>query len=60
MLLFDRLIPPAELAASVEAVDAAALRDYGAQVLGAGVAAAAVLGPKRAGAAAEAFLRAAA
>ncbi len=59
-LLFNRLIPPAELAAGVEAVDAAALRAYGERVLGGGAAAAAVLGPKRAGAAADAFLRAAA
>ena len=59
-LLFGRLIPPAELAAGVEAVDADALRLYGERVLGAGAAAAAVLGPKRAGAAADAFLRAAA
>ena len=59
-LLFDRLIAPSELAAGVEAVDAAALRAYGERVLGAGLAAAAVLGPKRAAAAADAFLRAAA
>ena len=59
-LLFDRLIPPEELAAGVEAVDAAALRAYGERVLGAGAAAAAVLGPKRAASAADAFLRAAA
>ena len=58
-LLFDRLIAPEELAAGVEAVDAAALRDYGARLLSAPARAAAVLGPKRAGAAAEAFLQAA-
>ncbi len=58
-LLFDRLVPAEELAAGVEAVDAAALRAYGERVLGAGARAAAVLGPRRAGAAADAFLRAA-
>ena len=59
VLLFGRVTPPAELAAGVDAVDAAVLRAYGEGVLGRG-AAAAVLGPKRAGAAADAFVRAAA
>ena len=57
-LLFDRLIPPEEIAAGVEAVDAAALRAYGERLLAAPARAAAVLGPKRAGGAADAFLAA--
>ena len=55
VLVHDRLIPTAEIAAEVDAVDAAAFAAYGRRVLEAGRSAAAVLGPKRAAAAAEAF-----
>ncbi len=53
-LLFDRLFTPAELAAAIDAVDAPAIARVGARALE-GPSATAVLGPKKAGAAAEAF-----
>ncbi len=54
-ILFDRLMPPAELAATVDAVDASAFAAYGRAVVEAGIAATAVLGPKTASAAGRAF-----
>ena len=54
-LLFDRLIPIAELIADIEAVDAAGFSTYGRMVIDARRAATAVLGPKRAAPAAEVF-----
>ena len=57
-LLFDRLIPTAELMADVEAVDAASFGAYGRGVAQAGKSAGAVLGPKRAAPAAEVFAQA--
>ena len=53
--LFDRLFDPGELAALVDAVDADGFRRYGVRLMQAGTSAAAVLGRKRAGPAAEAF-----
>ena len=55
VLLFGRPLPAAETAAAVEAVDAPTLRAYGERILSAGASASAVLGPRRAGAAAAAF-----
>ena len=55
ILVHDRLLPTAELAAEIDAVDAAAFAAYGRRVLETGRSAAAVLGPKRAAGAAEAF-----
>lgn len=55
-LLFDRLIPSAELAAGIDAVSVDDLRRVGERAL-AGASARVVLGPKAAGAAAEAFAR---
>ncbi len=57
LFLFDRLFPTAELAAAVDAVDAADFKRVGERVLS-GAHAMAVLGPKKAGAAAEAFAKA--
>ena len=53
-LLFDRLIPSAELAAGIDAVTVEDLKRVGARAL-AGASARVVLGPKAAGAAADAF-----
>lgn len=58
MLLFDRILDPAEIAAEVDAVTAADLARLTGQILSHGRAAAAVLGPKAALGAAEAFQRA--
>jgi len=57
LFLFDRLFPTAELAAAVDAVTAADFKRVGERVLS-GAHAVAVLGPKKAGAAAEAFAKA--
>jgi predicted Zn-dependent peptidase len=54
-LLFDRLVGAGEMADAVDAVDAPAFAAYGRRVVAAGASAAAVLGPKKAGAAAQAF-----
>jgi hypothetical protein len=56
-LLFDRLIPSAELAAGIDAVTVDDLRRVGARALS-GAAARVVLGPKAASAAAKAFAKA--
>ena len=53
--LIDRLMAPGEIAARIDAVDAAGFRRYGARVLEPRASAAAVLGRKRAGGAAAAF-----
>ena len=53
--LFDRLFPPQELAAAIDAVELGDLRRVGARLLGPGRSAAAVLGPRRASAALTAF-----
>ena len=55
LILFGRTYEAAELAASVDAVSAADLARLGERLLAPGLTAAAVLGPKQAGAAAEAF-----
>ena len=55
ILLFGRPYAPAELAAAIDAVDAAAVARVGERLLSPGRAAVAVLGPKRAAAAVEAF-----
>ncbi len=57
-LLFGAPLGPRDLAARIDAVDAADLRRFGERVLGPALAATAVLGPKRAGAAGAAFARA--
>ncbi|MBE7218492.1 MAG: insulinase family protein [Caulobacteraceae bacterium] len=56
--MLGRLVPPAEIAARIDAVGPADIARYGARVLGAGASAAAVLGRKRAGTAAPAFAEA--
>jgi predicted Zn-dependent peptidase len=56
-LLFGRPFDPAELAVAIDAVGPADLARVGERALASGRAAVAVLGPKRAGAAAEAFAR---
>ena len=58
VLLFDRTLPPAELAAQIDAVEAADIARLGAQMLAPGAAAASILGPKSAMKAGEAFQRA--
>ena len=58
ILLFDRIVPPAEIAAAVDAVTPADIARVGQRLLDPAHCAAAVLGPKRAGPAAEAFQRA--
>ena len=58
VLLFDRTLPPAELAAQIDAVEAADIARLGAQMLSPGAAAASILGPKGAMKAGEAFHRA--
>ena len=55
LLVYERLIAPMETAAAVDAVDAAAIARVGAASLRAGLSACAVLGPKSAMPAAEAF-----
>jgi len=55
VLLFGRVLDPADLAREVEAVTAEDLARIGAAAVGSGRAAVATLGPKRAGAAAAAF-----
>jgi predicted Zn-dependent peptidase len=57
LFLFDRLIPPAELAAGVDAVTAADIARCGTRVLS-GPRTVAVLGPKSAGGAVKAFEKA--
>ena len=54
LFLFDRLIPPSELAAGIDAVTAADIARCGERVLS-GPRAVAVLGPKKAGDAVKAF-----
>ncbi len=56
VLLFDRLIPPAELAERVDAVSLYDLRKVGERALSSGFSARTVLGPAAAGPAAEAFV----
>ncbi len=56
--MLGRLVPPAEIAARIDAVGPADIARFGARVLGAGASAVAVLGRKRAGAAAPAFAEA--
>lgn len=58
LISFDRLIPPAELAADVDAVSAEQMRALAGRMLSAGRSAATVLGPKAALRAAERFERA--
>ena len=58
VLLFDRTLPPGELAAQIDAVEAADIARLGAQMLAPGAAAASILGPKSAMKAGEAFQRA--
>jgi predicted Zn-dependent peptidase len=58
-ILFDRLLAPTELADGVDAVTAADFARFGERLLSPGQATVAVLGPKRAGAAVEAFAKAA-
>lgn len=55
ILTHGRLIPPSEIAARIDACDAAAVKRAGARLLESGLAAAAVLGPEAAHPAAEAF-----
>ncbi|WP_375268917.1 M16 family metallopeptidase [Phenylobacterium sp.] len=55
LLLFDRLIPPVELAQGVDGVEPADLRRLSDAMLAPGRAVVSVLGPRRAGAAAGAF-----
>jgi len=55
LILFDRLFTPEGLAAEIEAVDAAGFKRVGERLLGGRLSAATVLGPAKAGAAAEAF-----
>ena len=58
VLLFDRTLPPTELAGQIDAVSAADIMSLGESILVPGVAAASVLGPKPALKAAEAFEKA--
>lgn len=58
MLLFDRVLPTIEIAEAINAVTAADIARVGERALASGHAAAAVLGPKAALAAGEAFRRA--
>lgn len=58
VLQYGRVIPAAELAAEIDGVDTDAVKRVGRRLLEPGRAVAAVLGPKRAGAAADAFARA--
>lgn len=58
LLLFDRPLPPAEIAAGIEAVRPADLARLGAAMCASGRAAVSVLGPRQAGPAAQAFTRA--
>ena len=58
VLLFDRALPPAELAAQIDAVEAVDIARLGLQMLEPGAAAASILGPKGAMKAGEAFQRA--
>ena len=58
VLLFDRTLPPAELAGQIDAVSAADIIGLGESILAPGAVAASVLGPKPALRAAEAFERA--
>jgi predicted Zn-dependent peptidase len=58
MLLLGRIIPPAEMAAMIDAVGASDIARVGRRLLEPRVSAAAVLGPKGALAAAEGFQRA--
>ncbi len=58
LLLFDRLIAPAELAAGVDAVGLADLQRLSDRILAPRRAVVSVLGPRRAGAATEAFTHA--
>lgn len=58
VLLFDRTLPPADLAEQIDAVSAADITRLGASVLSPGRAAVSVLGPKAASKAADAFQRA--
>ena len=46
VLMFDRLLPPAEIAQAIDDVDAAGIARVGQRLLGTGKCAAAVLGPK--------------
>lgn len=55
ILLFDRLLPPEELSAGIEAVTIADLARLGEAMIAPGRAAVAVLGPRKAGGAAKAF-----
>lgn len=55
VLLFDRIVPPAELSAGIEAVTLRDLRRVGDRALHGKLSARAVLGPKAAGPAAAAF-----
>ena len=56
-LLFDRLFTPSQMAEAIDAVSAGDVRAYGRRLLDAGCAASAVLGPKSALDAGEAFRR---
>jgi predicted Zn-dependent peptidase len=58
VLLFDRLFTPSEIAEAVDAVEIADIRDFGARMLDAMAVAGAVLGPRPALKAGEAFQRA--
>jgi predicted Zn-dependent peptidase len=58
VLLFDRTLPPAELAEQIDAVTSAQIEALGAAMLAPGRAAASVLGPKGAMKAADAFQQA--
>jgi len=58
VLLFDRTLAPAELAAQIDAVSAAQVARLGQEMLASGRAAVSVLGPKAAAKAADAFQRA--
>ena len=58
VLLFGRPFDPIELAEAIDSVTEADLKRIGERLLTPGLSAAAVLGPKRAGAAAEAFSKA--
>nr|WP_174301295.1 pitrilysin family protein [Caulobacter sp. S45] len=53
--LFDRLLPPETLGAQIEAISLEDLRRVGGRLLSSGRTAMSVLGPKRAGAALQAF-----
>ena len=53
--LFDRLVPPEVIGAQIDAIALDDLRRVGGRLLGSGRTAMAVLGPKRAGAALQAF-----